>query len=76
MPHVITHAMMSHAHHAVCAHRQADHPYNFVVCQKLLIGLLFAPAEQHLLKLTASHFNNLNMQIANQNMLETILIAM
>ena len=34
------------------------------------------PAERHLSKLTASHFNTLNMQIANQNVLERILIAM
>ena len=44
--------------------------------QKLLIGLALAPAEQHLLKLTISHFNTLNVQIANQNVLERILIAM
>ena len=33
-------------------------------------------AELYILKLTASHFGTLNMRIANQNMLERILIAM
>ena len=36
----------------------------------------FAQAELYLSKLTASHFNTLNTKIANQNMLERILIAM
>ena len=34
------------------------------------------PAKQHLSKLTASHFSTLNVQIANQNVLERILITM
>ena len=76
MPCVITCAVMSYAHHTVHTHRQTGCPYNFMVCQKLLIGLLFMPAKQHSLKLTTSHFNTLNMQIANQNVLERILIAM
>ena len=33
-------------------------------------------AELYLSKITASHFSTLNMRIANQNMLERILIAM
>ena len=33
-------------------------------------------AEGHLLELTTSHFNTLNMQIANENVLKRILIAM
>ena len=72
----ITPAMTSHTHHMVHALRRAGHPYDFVVHQKLLIGLRFVPAEQHLLKLAASHFNTLNMHIASQNVLERILIAM
>ena len=36
----------------------------------------FAQAEPYLTKITASHFNTLNTKIANQNMLERILIAM
>ena len=43
---------------------------------KLIICLPFTPAEQHLLKITTSHFSTLIMQIANQYMLERILIAM
>ena len=35
-----------------------------------------AQAEQYLSKLTASHFNNLNTKITNQNVLKRILIAM
>ena len=76
MPCVITCAMTLCAHHAVHAHRQASHSYDFMACQKLIIYLSFMPAKQLLLKLTASHFNDLNMQIANQTVLERILIAM
>ena len=36
----------------------------------------FAQAELHLSKITASHFSTLNTKIANQNVLERILIAM
>ena len=36
----------------------------------------FAQAELHLSKIAASHFNILNIKIANQNVLERILIAM
>ena len=36
----------------------------------------FAQAKLYLTKLTSSHFNTLNMKIANQNVLERILIAM
>ena len=76
MPHVIACAMTSHAYHVVHACRQASCPYDFVACLKLIIDLLFMPAEQYLLELTASHFNTFNMQIANLNMLERILITM
>ena len=64
-----------------CAHRtartQASRPtYVYVARQKLLMDVPSAQAELYLLKLTASHFNALNMKIANQNVLERILIAM
>ena len=36
----------------------------------------FAQAEQYLSKITTSHFSTLNMEIANENMLKRILIAM
>ena len=36
----------------------------------------FAQAELYITKLTASYFKALNTKIANQNVLETILIAM
>ena len=36
----------------------------------------FVQAELYLSKLTASHFSILNTKIANQNVLERILIAM
>ena len=36
----------------------------------------FTPAELYLIKLTAPHFSTLNMKIANQNVLKTILITM
>ena len=41
-----------------------------------LMDLPFMQAEQYLSKLTASHFSTLNMKIANQNLLNRILIAM
>ena len=75
MPCVIACAMTSHVQHAMHVCRQASHPYDYMACQKLLIDLPFMPAEKYLSKLTASHFNTLNMQIANQNMLEMLLIA-
>ena len=36
----------------------------------------FMQAEQYLSKITASHFSTLNTEIANQNVLKRILIAM
>ena len=51
-------------------------PYVYVVHQELLMDMPFTQAKLYLLKLTASHFGTLNMRIANQNMLERILIAM
>ena len=40
------------------------------------MDMLFTQAESYLSKLTASHFSTLSTKIANQNMLERILIAM
>ena len=76
MPCVMAHAIASCMQCTMCACRQAGHPYDCMACQKLLIDLPFEPAKQYLSKLTTSHFNTLNMQIANQNMLEMLLIAM
>ena len=76
MPRVTTCAVTSCVHHMVHACRQAGRPYLNVVCQKLLMDMLFVPANQYLSKLTASHFSTLNMKIANQNILKRILIAM
>ena len=45
MPHVTTCAVTSCAHCMAHARRQASHPYENVVCQKLLMDTLFAPAE-------------------------------
>ena len=76
MPCVITHAMKSCMHHMACAHRQAGHPYKSMACCNLIIYLLFMQAEGLLLKLTASHFNTLSNKIANETVMEMILIAM
>ena len=40
------------------------------------MDMLFTQADQYLSKLTASHFSDLNMKFANQNVLKRILIAM
>ena len=40
------------------------------------MDMLFAQAERYLSKITTSHFSTLNMDFANQNMLQRILIAM
>ena len=76
MPHVTACAATSCMHHAAHARRQAGHPYVNVACQKLLMDMPFMPAKLYLRKLSASHFSTLNTKIANQNMLERILIAM
>ena len=76
MPRVTTHGMTSCMHCAVCACRQASHPYINVACQKLLMDVPFAQDKQYLSKSNASHFSTLNMRIANQNVLKRILIAM
>ena len=76
MPRVTTHAVTSCAQRAAHVHRQAGCPYVNVACQKLLMNTPFAPAELDLRKLAASPFSTQNMQMANQNMLKRILIAM
>ena len=76
MPCVVAHTMMSHVHHTVCTCSQAGCPYDFMACQILIICLPFAQAEGLLLQLTTSYFNALNVQMANQNVLERIFIAM
>ena len=70
IPHVTAHAVMSCAHHTAHTCRQAGCPYVYMVHQKLLMDMSFAPAEQYLSKLTTSHFSTLNMRNANQNMLK------
>ena len=76
MPHVTAHAVTSCMHHAVDARRQAGCPDENVACQKLCMDMPFTPAKLYLIKLTTSHFSTLNMRIANQNVLKTVLIAM
>ena len=77
MPHVVTHAMMSQTHCAAHACRQASHPYNFMACHRLIICLPFMQASQRTsTEINCLTFNTINMQIANENMLERILIAM
>ena len=75
--HAMCHRTCNDVMHTLCgdACRQASHSYNYMVCQKLLIAIPFVSANQYLSKLTASHINTLTMQIANQNMLKRILIA-
>ena len=68
-------AVMSCVHRTVHARRQAGHP-NYTSGQEILMDMPSVQAEQHLSKLTASHFHTLNTKIANQNVLERILIAM
>ena len=76
MARVTTCAVTSCTHRTVHTRRQAGHPYVYVVHQKLLMDMPFAPAERYLSKLAASHFSTLNTRIANQNILKRILIAM
>ena len=76
MPHVTIHAVTSCVHHMAHGCWQVGHLYANVALQKLLMDTPFMPEELYLIKLTASHFNTLNMKIANQNMLKMILIAM
>ena len=75
MPCVTAHAVTSCVHRT--AHTQASQLlYVYMVRQKLLMDMLFVPAELYLSKLTASHFGTLNTRIANQNVLKRILTAM
>ena len=75
MPRGTTHAMMSCAHCAACMQASRP-PYVYVVCQELLMDVLFVQAKRYLSKISASHFSTLNMKFANWNMLKRILIAM
>ena len=45
MPCATAHAVTSCTHHAAHAHRQAGHHYVNMVCQTLLMDMLFMPAE-------------------------------
>ena len=64
-----------HASHGM--HTQASRPpCVYVAGQELLMDMPFTQAEQYLSKLTASHFSTLNVDFANRNVLERILIAM
>ena len=76
MTRVTAHAVMSYTHHVVHACRQAGCPFINVVCQKLLMDMPCAPAEQYLPKTTAPHFSTQNTKIAIWTMLKRILIAM
>ena len=76
MSRVTAHAMMSCMHCEACTCRQAGHLYMNVGCQKLLMDILYASAEQYLSKLTASHFSTLNTKDANQNVQKWILFPM
>ena len=59
------------------SHTQASQPpYVYVAQQDLLMDMPFAQAKQYLSKLITSHFRTLNVDFANQNVLEKILIAM
>ena len=70
--------MCSDIMRALCGARMqaSQPPYVYVVYQELLMDMLFTQATQYLSKLTASHYSTLNVDFANQNMLERILIAM
>ena len=75
MPRGTTHAMTSCMHCIV--HTQASQPpYVYVACQELLINMPFMQTKSYISKITASHFSTLNMNFANQNVLERILIGM
>ena len=76
MPHVMACAMTSCVHCMACTCRQAGHPKVLMAYHKLFICLPFAQAEILLLRVTTTHFNTLNMKYANENVLESILIAM
>ena len=76
MPCVVACAMMSCTYYVVHASRQGGHPYDFMTRHNLIICLMFAQAKGLLLKLTASHFNALNNNNTNENILKRILIVM
>ena len=80
--HCLRHAMwycmcsdVIRALHGVCMPASWP-PYVYVARQELLMDMPFAQAKRYLSKLTASHFSTLNVDFANQNVLNRILIAM
>ena len=74
--HVSQHMQLRHAH--IVRHMHTGKPTALIIhgVPGNTYGRAFAQAELYLSKITASHFNTLNMKIANQNVLERILIAM
>ena len=73
--HVTTCAVTSCAH--ITQHAHTDKPAALLIyIQELLMDMPCMQAEQHLSKITTSHFSTLNTKIANQNVLRRILIAM
>ena len=76
MPHDTAWPVTSCTQCGVHACRKAGHPYVNVVCQKLLMHMLFVSADLYLSKFTTSHFGTINPKIANQNTLKRIVIAM
>ena len=72
MPHVTARAVTSCMHRAARTHRQAS----ALIIHGTPGDVPFTQAKLYLTKITASHFNTLNMKIANQNVLERILTAM
>ena len=58
--------------HCTCMFR---HPYIILMHHIMLIGLACVHADHQLLKITASHFQVIITQNANENMLIMLLIA-
>ena len=75
MPRVTARAVTPCAHHAARACMQAGRP-KYTWRARNYLWTCFAQAELYLPKITASHCNALNTKIANQSVLERILIAM
>ena len=57
MPHVTANAVTPCAHCMAHARRQASCHYVYVACQKLLMDILFVPAELYLSKLTVTYWH-------------------
>ena len=71
MPHVVTCAMILCAHCVVHACWQACCPEVLKIHYKIFICLPFAQADGLLQELTASHFNNLNIEQQKFGILHT-----